>query len=184
MRWIMLINLVKCVGCSSCAASAAGTFFTSQYLMGRLLTSETGVYPHVKSTYIPYCASLRRAKMCRRLPHRASQQRKDGIIWVDTDKCVGCRYCVMACPYQVRTYYSEEKECYPGQGLTEFRKWGRSCILINRNSVKCNFCRKGSTAVLSAAESWCGPGCDAACVITCPPKQGTSVIWMTRIARF
>ena len=37
-------------------------------------------------------------------PTEATQQREDGIVWVDSDSCIGCRSCMMACPYQVRVF--------------------------------------------------------------------------------
>ena len=37
-------------------------------------------------------------------PTGASYRREDGVVLVDHSKCIGCQYCVMACPYGVRAY--------------------------------------------------------------------------------
>jgi Fe-S-cluster-containing dehydrogenase component len=78
----------------------------------------------------------------------------------------------MACPYQVRTYYSEEKEYYPGQGSTEFEKLGKQLYPHELGTVsKCNFCME---RVDEGMKRGLKPGVDReatpACVITCPAK--------------
>jgi Fe-S-cluster-containing dehydrogenase component len=78
----------------------------------------------------------------------------------------------MACPYQVRTYYDEEKEYYPGQGLTEFEKLGKQLHPYQIGTVlKCNFCME---RVDNGIKRGLKPGVDRdatpACVITCPAK--------------
>ncbi len=76
----------------------------------------------------------------------------------------------MACPYQVRTYLAEEKEHYPGQGLTEFEKLGKRIYPHQVGTVmKCNFCME---RIDNGLEQGLKPGIDRdatpACVITCP----------------
>ena len=59
-------------------------------------------------------------------PTEASHQREDGIVVIDSDKCIGCRYCVIACPYQNRTFLSKDKNpgYFPGYEKTRFEKKG------------------------------------------------------------
>jgi phenylacetyl-CoA:acceptor oxidoreductase subunit 1 len=79
---------------------------------------------------------------------------------------------MMACPYQVRTYYAEEKEYYPGQGLTEFEKLGKQLHPYQIGTVvKCTFCME---RIDDGIKRGLKPGVDRdatpACVITCPAK--------------
>ncbi len=57
-------------------------------------------------------------------PTNASMKREDGIVLVDRHLCIGCRYCMMACPYDARSFVHEEisnqKEHMPrGKGTVE-----------------------------------------------------------------
>jgi Fe-S-cluster-containing dehydrogenase component len=174
MRLGMLINLVKCVGCSSCAVKCQQEhFLPPKVLWGRLLISETGEHPGAtKHVYPVLCNHCEKAKCVDACPTRATQRREDGIVWVDGDKCVGCRYCLVSCPYQVRTYLSEEQEYYPGQGPTEFEKLGKKVYPHQTGTVvKCNFCKE---RIDDGVGRGLKPGVDReatpACVNICPAK--------------
>lgn len=174
MRWSMLINLNKCVACYSCVTKCKQEHFLPPgVLWARILISETGKYPRVsKLAYPVLCNHCREAKCVEVCPTGATQRRDDGIVWVDPDKCVGCRYCVLACPYQARTYYSERKEYYPGQGFTEFEKMGEQLYPHQVGTVsKCNFCME---RIDDGIKRGLKPGVDReatpVCVITCPAK--------------
>ena len=112
-------------------------------------------------------------KVC---PTRATTTREDGIVMVDYDKCVGCAYCVVACPYRNRTRYDDGKNGYfPGQGLTELEVIGKELYpLQTGTAVKCNFCAERIDEGLNKGLK---PGVDReatpACVNTCPPKART-----------
>ena len=173
MRWGMVIEMKRCVGCNACVlACKAEHFLYPGVFWNRVLISETGEYPMVTKHIYPircnHCAEAKCVKAC---PTGATQQREDGIVWIDEDKCVGCRYCVMACPYQVRTYYSDDvKQYFPGEGPTDFEKIGQLLYPHQKGVVeKCNFCMERIDAGLAKGLK---PGVDRdatpACVIACP----------------
>ncbi len=109
-------------------------------------------------------------KVC---PTGASTQREDGIITIDPDHCSGCEYCVIACPYQQRTLYDDDKkEYFPGQGLIELEVMGRQLYPHQVGTVlKCNFCKE---RIDRGIQQGLKPGIDRqatpACVLTCPVK--------------
>jgi len=174
MRLGMLINLVKCVGCYACVIRCKQEHFLPPGIVwGRLLISETGIYPKVtKQLYPVLCSHCKEALCVKACPTGATQKREDGIVSINQDKCVGCRYCLIACPYQVRSYYSEEKEYFPGQGFTEFEEMRKRLYPLQTGVVlKCNFCLERIDAGIKQGLK---PGVDReatpACVIICPAK--------------
>ncbi len=176
MRWGMLINLVKCAGCYGCVIKCKQEHFLPPDVMwGRLLMSEAeGQYPSVKKNTYPVLCNHCKEPVCVEVcPTGATLQREDGIVEVDSDKCMGCRYCLISCPYQVRTYMSsEDKEYFPGQGLTELEEVGKKLYPHQKGVVtKCNFCLE---RVDKGIEEGLKPGQDReatpACVNTCPTK--------------
>ena len=111
------------------------------------------------------------------MPHGASQQREDGIVWIDADKCIGCRYCVVACPYQNRSFLSKEKDpgYFPGYPKTNFEKMGEKLYPHQvGTTMKCNFCMERIDAGM---EKGLKPGIDRdatpACVNTCQARALT-----------
>ena len=106
-RHIMAIDLDSCIGCHSCTIACKqenniglGTFYSKVLTVG-----PTGTYPDLQMYYLPvacqHCDNPQCVDVC---PTGASYKREDGVILVDHSKCIGCQYCVMACPYGVRTY--------------------------------------------------------------------------------
>ena len=174
-RWGMVINLNKCIGCYACMlACKQEHFLPPGVFWGRVLVGELGKYPAVrKQVYPVLCNHCEEAACVDVCPTGATTKREDGIVIVDYDKCVGCRYCVMACPYQQRTFYGDDTvEYFPGQGLTEWEIIGKELYPLQKGTVvKCNFCleriEKGSREGLR-------PGVDRAatpaCVNACPAK--------------
>ena len=174
-RWGMVIDLRRCVGCYACmVACKQEHFLPPEIFWNRLVISETGKYPTVtKQMYPVLCNHCKEATCVKVCPTGATIKRQDGIVMVDYDKCVGCRYCLVACPYQQRTFYVDgKKEYFPGQGFTELEIIGRELYPFQPGTVvKCNFCvervDEGITRGLK-------PGVDReatpACVIACPAK--------------
>lgn len=123
----LVIDLNVCVGCHACVTSCkewntagsagplcdenayganpTGTFFN------RVQTYEAGVFPLTETIHFPksclHCEDPPCVPVC---PTGASYKRKsDGIVLVDYDKCIGCKYCSWACPYGARELDEERQ---------------------------------------------------------------------------
>ncbi len=118
----LVIDLAKCVGCHACAVNCkewntSGTFGPlpdgepygkepDGVWFNRVQTYEVGSYPDVEVFYFPkscmHCKDAPCVKVC---PTNASHKRaEDGIVLVDYDECIGCKYCSWACPYGCREF--------------------------------------------------------------------------------
>ncbi len=173
MRWGMVIDLNKCAGCYSCQISCkAEHALPPDVFWARCLISERGAYPAVTKQILPVlCNHCKEAPCLKVCPTGATNRRDDGIIYVDYDKCMGCRYCVIACPYQHRTFLSDSNKGYhPEEGLTELEVMTRRLYPLQEGTVvKCNFCMERVSEGLMRGLK---PGVDReatpVCVINCP----------------
>ncbi len=124
-RYGMAIDLSRCFGCQACAAACkisnnlpSEVVYNTVYTVGGDYTdTAAGQFPNCTQSYLPFqcqhCANPACLQVC---PTGATQQREDGIVWVDDSMCIGCDSCIKACPYQadrhVRTHLSDDPEYY------------------------------------------------------------------------
>jgi len=177
-RWGMAVDLSKCVRCYGCvAACRVEHYLPMGVVWPRLVALETGGDEPTVSTYSVRCNHCKDAPCVDVCPTGATYQREDGIVTVDHDKCVGCRYCVIACPYQNRTFISKDKDrgFFPGKIQTDFEKAGKERYPHQTGTVeKCNFCAERIDYAMCHGLT---PGVDRdatpACVNTCPARALT-----------
>jgi len=178
MRWGMVINLAKCTRCHACvAACRVEHFLPLGMTWPRLIAWETDVPGQELSTLPVRCNQCKEAPCVEVCPAEATKKREDGIVYVDNDKCVGCRYCVVVCPYQNRTFFSRDKDpgYFPGHDKTRFEKIGRKLYPHTAGTTeKCNFCMERIDAGTAKGLT---PGKDReatpACVNTCQARALT-----------
>ncbi len=177
MRYGMIINLTRCVGCYGCVVKCKEEHFLPPGMTwGKLLVSETGTFPNVtKHTYPVLCNHCKEPACIEACPTQATQKREDGIVWVDQQKCIGCKHCVTACAYQVRTFHTDRKDYFAGQGPTEFEKVAEKLLPFKNDVVlKCDFCKD---RIDPGVAKGLKPGVDReatpACVNICPSKART-----------
>ncbi len=106
VHWGMIVDLKRCVGCKGCTAACKAENHTPPGVTYNVvLDEEVGTYPYVrrKFTFIP-CQHCRRSSCVLVCPVKATYHRDDGIVVVDYDRCIGCRYCIGACPYGARSF--------------------------------------------------------------------------------
>jgi Fe-S-cluster-containing dehydrogenase component len=104
-RWIMVIDTRKCVGCHACTiACVAENKLPPGVVYRPVVTQEFGEFPNVQLRFTPrpcmQCDNPPCVPVC---PVNATWKRPDGIVAIDYDQCIGCRYCLTACPYGART---------------------------------------------------------------------------------
>jgi tetrathionate reductase subunit B len=103
-KWGMVIDLRKCIGCHSCSvACKTENEVPPAVFRSWVKLMDKGAYPNARSLSLPVlCNNCENAVCVKVCPVKASYKRDDGIVMVDPHKCVGCKYCMAACPYQVR----------------------------------------------------------------------------------
>lgn len=108
-RYGMLIDTTKCTGCYTCrTACQAQNRLDPDEAFIRYEEREVGTHPTAGVEHVPlqcmHCEDAPCVSVC---PTGASRKGAEGIVSVDHGRCIGCLYCMAACPYQVRVRNSK-----------------------------------------------------------------------------
>jgi len=111
VRWGMLVDATRCVsGCDACVKACAtehGLEMTdrpeidAQWIRKVDLIDENSGKEISLPVMCQHCEDAPCVAVC---PTGASFRREDGIVLVNKHTCIGCRYCMMACPYKARSF--------------------------------------------------------------------------------
>jgi len=125
-RWGMLIDVAKCNDCDACVTACREEngwqghnrpATDAQWIRKiKLKDTETG-YVQTLPLMCQHCEHPPCVDVC---PTGASFKRADGIVLVDKHICIGCRYCMMACPYKARSFVHEattDQKPYAPRGM-------------------------------------------------------------------
>jgi Fe-S-cluster-containing dehydrogenase component len=105
-RWIMVIDLRKCAGCHACTvACIAENKLPPGVVYRPVMEEELGTYPNVGRRFTPRpCMQCENPPCTDVCPVNATYANEEGVVVIDYDQCIGCRYCITACPYSARTF--------------------------------------------------------------------------------
>lgn len=166
-HWAMVIDLGACTGCNYCTYACKAINDTPQGITWNAVYHDADTFS--QEVYIPRpCMHCEHAPCVDVCPVGATYYRPDGLIAMDYDKCIGCRYCQVACPYGARYFNWEAPSSQPNPMVPE---WGTPEVARRPRGVveKCTFCTHRIDAGL---EQGLTPGIDAAatpaCVSACP----------------
>ena len=109
-QYAILTDVNKCVGCLACSISCkvtndvpVGSYWNKVLRIGPNPRQEGGQWPDVYTYFLTmqcqHCEDPECVKVC---PTGASHKLADGTVQVDKEKCIGCQFCAMSCPYGVR----------------------------------------------------------------------------------
>jgi Fe-S-cluster-containing dehydrogenase component len=165
-HWGMVINLDTCIGCEYCTRACTATNDVKADDPWCVVTEEKTTAGHTFFLSRP-CLHCQNAPCVEVCPVKATYHREDGLVVMDYDRCIGCRYCQVACPYEARQFNWEERTdenpYVPAWGNPEIERRPRGVI------EKCTFCIHRIDAGL---EKGLVPGehreATPACVVICP----------------
>lgn len=101
----MVIDVAKCNGCERCVAvCSSANQLPGTVAWRRITTAEIALGSARRRIFLPiscmHCAEPPCHDVC---PTGATYRHPDGVVDIDADKCIGCGYCTVACPYSART---------------------------------------------------------------------------------
>lgn len=156
------IDLHRCIGCNTCAlACKMQNNVPDGMLWNRVLTENCdiydgaeGIYPNLTRTYLPLACQHCENAACQRVcPTGATYKDDKGRIEIDYDKCIGCRMCMAACPYNARVFNWNEPVRSTGFNYGDARVPERAKGVME----KCTLCKERTDA-----------GEEPRCVQCCP----------------
>lgn len=103
-RYAIAVDTTKCIGCHACQVACQNqNNLQPKEEFNRIAEREGGVFPSYSKEFIPlqcnHCTSAPCQRVC---PTAATYTSEEGVVLVDPKLCVGCKYCVEACPYKMR----------------------------------------------------------------------------------
>ncbi|KCZ73328.1 Fe-S-cluster-containing hydrogenase subunit [Candidatus Methanoperedens nitroreducens] len=126
VKYGMVIDLDRCVGCQACAVackaensvtSSTPEDYKKRRLIewNRVITVFKGKYPNASASIMPIlCNHCEKAPCVKVCPVDATYKREDGLVLQRYERCIGCKYCMVACPYGQRffNFYKQEEKDY------------------------------------------------------------------------
>ena len=169
-RWAITVDLSRCVGCQTCTSSCKHANATAPGVQWRkVLDFEVGSFPDVARAFVPvgcmHCEEPSCLEVC---PSTATRKRDDGIVTIDYDICIGCSYCIVACPYQARYRVDAPEPAY-GRG----RQMRHEAVRDDQKRLgvaqKCTLCADRIDSGLAAGlvpglDEAATPACVASCI--------------------
>jgi len=103
-KWVMVIDLAACNGCGDCVTACADWHFLPadrEWLRVYQMRDSSSAAPYWFPRPCFHCDDPPCTRVC---PVGATFKRDDGIVLIDNERCIGCRFCMAACPFSARTF--------------------------------------------------------------------------------
>jgi Fe-S-cluster-containing dehydrogenase component len=154
-KWTMVIDLARCDGCGHCSRACSKMHVVPpdrEWIKVYAMRDAPDTAPYWFPRPCFHCDSPPCTKVC---PVDATFKRLDGIVLVDNVRCIGCRFCMAACPYSVRVFNWGRPKEPPDAAAAPYRPetgYPRRMGTVE----KCDFCPEmAAVGQLPACTSGC-----------------------------
>ncbi len=156
-KWVMVIDLAKCDGCRKCTEGCQKMHFTPpdrEWIRVFQMQDSKETTPYFFPKPCFHCDNPPCTRVC---PVGATFKRRDGIVLIDNERCIGCRFCIAACPYSTR-YFNWGRPAKASQ--TALQAYSPETGYPRRvgTAEKCDFCP-------DMLEAGTLPGCATSCAM-------------------
>lgn len=140
MRLGWVIDQKLCIGCNTCVLACKAEKGTPPYIFyNKVLETEHGTYPTARRIFVPTrCMNCDDPPCLDICPTGATHRNGRGLVLIDGNKCIGCKACIVACPYDARSSW-DGKSSYFENELTPYEE-KKYAAHIAGTAQKCDFC--------------------------------------------
>lgn len=155
-HWIMVVDIEKCTGCKACVTACNEMHWVpSNQEWIRIYEEENALGGKY---FLPRtCQHCEKAPCVDVCPVKATYHNDQGLVVIDNKKCVGCRLCMAACPYQARYFNWGEPDNNPPPDIAAKHSPENAIFHVKGTVEKCDFCGHLANERLLPA-----------CVVGCP----------------
>lgn len=157
-KWVAVIDLSKCDGCKACTAWCQKMHATPtdrEWIRVFKMQDAEETAPYFLPKPCFHCDDPPCTKVC---PVGATFKRQDGIVLIDNVRCIGCRFCIAACPYSTRYFNWGRPQNSPADQSTAYSPETGHPRRVG-TAEKCDFCPE----MLEAGHL---PQCASGCAMT------------------
>lgn len=138
-KFVMVIDLARCANARKCVEGCQKMHHKeapTEWIKVKRMQDEGAVSPYWMPQPCFHCDNSPCTKVC---PVDATFKREDGLVLIDNERCIGCRFCMAACPYNARTFNWSEPIIPQGMENEEY-SIEKSFPAKKGTVEKCDFC--------------------------------------------
>lgn len=169
MHWGLVVDLSLCIGCKVCTVACKQSNNTPVNSWRRIIDCGVSESPERLRLSIPlHCMHCTEPSCMEVCPTKATYRRSDGIVNINYEKCIGCGYCIIACPYDARTITFRNRSDFMVKRIEkdlEINEGDSDRIGV---CTKCNFCLpRIEEGLLKGKQPGIDPEATPMCVVSC-----------------
>ncbi len=139
-KFVMVVDLSRCKNARKCVSACQNMHFLppdKEWIQVKLMQETETTAPYWMPKTCFHCDEPPCTKVC---PVGATFKRNDGIVLIDNERCIGCKFCMNACPYSARIFNWEKPKNIPQEVLDRPYSIESGAPQVFGTVGKCDFC--------------------------------------------
>jgi Fe-S-cluster-containing dehydrogenase component len=139
-KFVMVIDLSKCKNAGKCRSACSKMHYLPNdrsYIKVNKMQDSEKAAPYWMPTPCFHCDNPPCVKVC---PVGATFKLTDGIVGIDNNRCIGCRFCMVACPYSARIFNWDTEYAMTQDEFKNIKQLEACSPHVRGTVEKCDFC--------------------------------------------